>query len=179
MSNYIRPHIPGATVYFTVNLAKPGSRLLTDEILHLRSAVRATWEDRPFHINAWVVLPDHMHAIWTLPPGDADFSTRWGSIKARFTMSLRRAGFSPPPDLPMVQNGRYAGLKPGLRVKKRETGIWQRRFWEHHVRSPEEYHTLVRDCWMDPVKHGLTDRPENWPYSSVHRDKRIGTYAFA
>lgn len=179
MSHYIRPHISGATIYFTVNLAQAGSRLLTDEILRLREAVRATRADRPFHINAWVVLPDHMHAVWTLPPGDCDFSTRWGSIKARFTMSVRRAGFSPPPGLPTLQKGRYAGLKPGLRVQKRESAIWQRRFWEHHIRNKTDYEAHIRHCWYDPVKHGLVSRPEDWPYSSIHRDMAEGLYQAA
>jgi putative transposase len=128
MSNYLRPRRPGATIFFTVALAARGSDLLVREIRHLRQAVSLVRAERPFEIGAWVVLPDHMHCIWTLPDGDRDFSTRWGSIKARFTMSLRRAGFSPPSGLPVVQSGRYAGLKPGLRKTKREVGIWQRRF---------------------------------------------------
>ncbi len=99
MSIYLRPKVPGASVFFTVNLMTRGSRLLVDEIDRLREAVRTTRAERPFQIDAWVVLPDHLHAVWTLPPGDADFSTRWGAIKSRFTMSLnrsyRRPGFSP------------------------------------------------------------------------------------
>ncbi len=161
MSHYIRPHISGATIYFTVNLAQAGSRLLTDEILRLREAVRATRADRPFHINAWVVLPDHMHAVWTLPPGDCDYSTRWRLIKSRFSRGL------PKGQLRASHEIRF------------ERGIWQRRFWEHHVRGPEEYRALVRYCWTNPVKHGFVDRPEEWPYSSVHRDRRIGIYEFA
>ncbi len=77
MSRYIRPHIPGATVFFTVTLAQRGSDMLVREIAALRDAVRATMAARPFHVDAWVVLPDHMHAVWTLPEGDADYSIRW------------------------------------------------------------------------------------------------------
>ena len=92
MPNYLRPEVTGACVFFTVNLAARGSTLLVDEIDRLREAVRITREDRPFGIEAWVVMPDHLHCVWQLPKGDADFSTRWGAIKARFSMSCRRAG---------------------------------------------------------------------------------------
>lgn len=139
MAVYARPRVTGATVFFTVALADRGSDLLVREIDRLRDAVRATRAKRPFAVDAWVVLPDHLHAVWSLPAGDADFSTRWGAIKARFVMSLRgahrRPGFSPasteslPTELPVIRSGRYAGLKPGLRVNKREAAVWQRRFW--------------------------------------------------
>jgi len=173
MSIYRRPKVRGATVFFTVALAERGSALLVDEVARLRAAVRVTKGELPFEIDAWVVLPDHIHAVWTLPPGDADFSTRWGAIKARFTMSLRRAGFTPPPRLPVVTTGRYAGVNPGLRHDKGEVAIWQRRFWEHHIRDEADYRAHVRYCWMNPVKHGFVTRPEDWRYSSVHRDGRF------
>jgi len=147
-------------------------------------------KERPFKVDAWVVLPDHMHAVWTFPEGDADYAVRWSAIKARFTMSLRgtdksdcRPGLSPAParvfrpapekipdTYPMVQSGRFAGLKPGLRVGKRETAVWQRRFWEHHIRSDAEFAACIRYCWINPVKHRLVDHPDAWPYSSWHRD---------
>ena len=104
MSIYIRPSVPGATVFFTVALARRGSTYLVDHVGLLRDAVSETRATRPFHIDAIVVLPDHLHAVWALPEGDADFSTRWSAIKARFTRSLResagserRPGFSPAP----------------------------------------------------------------------------------
>lgn len=184
MSSYLRPKLPGAAVFFTVTLAERGSDLLVREIALFRHAVAATRAERPFAIDAWVVLPDHLHCIWTLPEGDADFSTRWGAIKVRFTMSLREAarrpGFSPAPlpsEYPVVQSGRYAGLKPGLRAGKREAAIWQRRFWEHHIRDEEDYAAHVRYCWFNPVKHGYVEQPEEWPYSSVHRDIRVVRFA--
>ncbi len=83
MSNYIRPRVSGATIFFTVNLADRSSDLLTREIGALWNAVRSTLRERPFQIDAWVVLPDHMHCIWTLPAGDADYANRWRVIKAR------------------------------------------------------------------------------------------------
>lgn len=174
MSNYIRPKSRGATIFFTVCLADRSSDLLVREIDLLREAVAVTRRNGPFEILAWVVLPDHLHCIWRLPCGDGDYSIRWGAIKSRFTISLRRAGFSPPPDLPIVRSGRYAGLKPGLRGEKRERAVWQRRFWEHHVRGRTELTTLIQYCWFNPVKHGLVVRPAEWPYSSFHRDVRLG-----
>lgn len=156
MSCYIRPRRGGASVYFTVYLAERGSGLLMEEILRLRAAVREVHEARPFHIGAWVVLPDHIHAVWTLPPGDSDFSTRWSAIKARFSRGL-------PP-----------GARRASHETRREKAIWQRRFWEHHVRDVAEYDRLVRYCRDNPVKHGLVERAVDWPYSSIHRDIRLG-----
>ena len=96
MPNYLRSKVTGATIFFTVAIAQRGQDHLCREIDTLREAVRQTRAERPFEIQAWVVLPDHLHAIWTLPKGDADFPTRWGAIKARFSMSMGRAGFTPP-----------------------------------------------------------------------------------
>ena len=86
MSTYLRPRAPGATIFFTVNLEHRGTSLLTEQIGLLRNAVRQTKAARPFAIEAWVVLPDHLHCVWTLPEGDSDYSARWGAIKARFSM---------------------------------------------------------------------------------------------
>lgn len=174
MSRYIRVRAPGATFFFTVNLAQRGGDLLLREIATLREAVRDTRADRAFGIDAWVVLPDHLHAVWTLPTGDTDFSGRWAAIKSRFTMALCRAGDRPPSDLPVVQSGTYAGLKPGLRVAKREAAVWQRRFWEHTIRDEGDYAAHLAYCWGNPVKHGLVARPVDWPFSSIHRDIRAG-----
>ena len=88
MSCYRRPRLPGATVFFTVNLADRASSLLLHEVAALRLAVMQTRAQRPFKVDAWVVLPDHMHCIWTLPAGDADYSTRMGAIKARFSRAV-------------------------------------------------------------------------------------------
>ena len=174
MSVYKRILLPGRTYFFTVALADRRSRLLVQHIDLLRQAFAAAMSDRPFQCDAMVVLPDHIHAVWTMPEGDADYSKRWGAIKARFVMGLRRAGFSPPVDLPVIRSGRYAGLKPGLRKDKREVGIWQRRFWEHCIRDEADYAMHMRYCWLNPVKHGLVRRAVDWPYSSIHRDMRRG-----
>ena len=166
MPNYVRPRATGATIFFTVCLAERGSRLLVERIDILREAVRVTRARRPFAIDAWVVLPDHMHAVWTLPAADGNFSDRWGAIKARFSKHARLAGAVP--EAPAL--GVTGAANPALR--KGEVGIWQRRFWEHHIRDRADYDAHLRYCWMDPVRHGLAARPEDWAFSSLHRDRR-------
>jgi len=188
MSRYLRPKQPGATVFFTVTLAERGSDLLVRHIEVLRDAARRTRADKPFGIDAWVVLPDHMHCVWTLPEGDADYSVRMASIKARFTMELGklesgsgcrsgcRSGFSPTPaqnPYGAIGGRRRVGLKPDLpgdEPRGNEQPIWQKRFWEHHIRDEADYAAHVQYCWINPVKHGLVAEPKEWPYSSFHRD---------
>ncbi|MBI1173249.1 transposase [bacterium] len=176
MSRYLRPRMPGATVFFTVNLAARGSDFLIRHIDVLRDAARRTRSDKPFRIDAWVVLPDHMHCVWTLPEGDADYSNRMGMLKARFSRELGRSGVTPTPaanDYGAIagrvraDEGRRVGVSPDLRT---ESGYWQKRFWEHHIRGEEDYAAHVRYCWLNPVKHGLVEDPKDWPYSSFHRD---------
>ena len=89
MPDYRRPRVPGATVILTVALAERGSRLLVERVDLLREAVRVTRAERPFGVAAWVVLPEHLHAVWMMPEGDADYSVRWGAIKARFSRAVR------------------------------------------------------------------------------------------
>jgi REP-associated tyrosine transposase len=164
MTNYRRLHTKGATFFFTVVLADRSSATLVDEVAALRDAYTLTRQERPFRCDAFVVLPDHLHAIWTLPEGDADFSTRWGAIKARFTRSIKAGG--------------KMGLNPILRspskFRKGDGGIWQRRFWEHCIRDADDLAMHIRYCWGNPVKLGLVDRAVDWPYSSIHRDIRAG-----
>lgn len=177
MSNYIRPRIPGATIFFTVCLARRGTSLLTDEIDLLRASVARVLHRRPFHIDAWVVLPDHMHAVWTLPATDSSYSERWGSIKARFSRLVREkhgpAEVGWKPTLPFDAGDQWAALRaarsPSKRAKQ-DAGIWQRRFWEHHIRSEADRAAAVRYCWDNPVKHGVAETPEAWAFSSWHRD---------
>lgn len=168
MPNYRRFWSPGGTFFFTVNLTRGRRDLLTRHVALLRAAVAQTRKERPFEINAMVVLPDHLHAVWTLPEGDTDFSVRWGAIKGRFSMSLRRAGLAPP----VASRSVRGGVNPALR--KGQVGIWQERFWEHCIRDEADYRAHVRYCWINPVKHGFVERPIDWPHSSIHRDMRRG-----
>ncbi len=157
MPNYRRDRTPGGTYFFTVCLKDRTSRLLTDNIGLLRRSVAGTMAAEPFCIDAWVVLPDHMHCIWTLPPGDSDYSNRWKSLKGRFSRAM--------PDLPRF---RKAAVRP------REKGIWQNRFWEHRIRDQRDLQTHIRYCYFNPVKHGLVNRITDWQFSSFHRDVRLG-----
>jgi putative transposase len=91
MPNYRRAFVPGGSWFFTANLLERRQTLLVDHIGTLREAVAMTRQSHPFTIEAFVVLPDHLHAIWTLPPDDADFSTRWRLIKSRFARALPRS----------------------------------------------------------------------------------------
>ncbi|MGE0700326.1 MAG: transposase [Hyphomicrobiaceae bacterium] len=155
MPNYRRVRVPGGCYFFTVNLLDRNSRLLVEHIESLRAAVRETRSRFPFQIDAMVILPDHLHAIWTLPEGDADFSVRWRWIKIRFARAITA---TEPID--------------AVRAARGERGIWQRRFWEHAIRDDRDFANHVGYCWFNPVKHGLVQNIEDWPYSSFHRDRR-------
>ncbi|MDD9731922.1 transposase [Mameliella sp. AT18] len=157
MTSYRRLRLPGATYFFTVNLSDRRSGALVDHIDDLRAAWARTCRDRPFLTEAVVVLPDHLHAIWTLPPGDADFSTRWRLIKTRFSLACG-----------------LAGRRSHSKRRKGERGPWQRRFWEHAIRGEADFRTHLHFCWGNPVRHGLVAQAEDWPYSSLHRDLPLG-----
>ncbi|MCC5967022.1 MAG: transposase [Natronohydrobacter sp.] len=148
MSNYSRPRIPGATIFFEVVLAERPSDLLIRHIDILREAVRLTRRDHPFDILAWVVLPERMLCIWGLPEGDSDYSTRWRLIKARFSRAL-----------PM-------GARRPSHLRRAERGIWARRFWEHHIRGDVDLSVHLHLCRESPVLAGLVRSAQDWPYSS-------------
>ena len=157
MTDYRRAHVPGATWFFTANLADRSSRLLTDRIADLRDAVRYVLRRHPFAIDAMVVLPEHMHAVWTLPPGDADFPLRWRLIKACFSRHVP------------------AGERRGAsRIAKGERGIWQRRYWEHLIRDEDDLQRHVDYVHYNPVKHGHAPSAAAWPHSTFHRHVREG-----
>ena len=156
MVNYRRARISGATFFFTVTLRERSSYALTDHIDALREALRTVKRRRPFRIDALVVLPDHLHTIWTLPDNDGDFSGRWRAIKGGFTRALKR---------------RSVTLE---RDRRGEHDLWQRRFWEHMIRDENDFVRHVDYTHYNPVKHGLVARPVDWPWSSIHRYVRHG-----
>ncbi|MBC7946083.1 MAG: transposase, partial [Burkholderiales bacterium] len=157
MTNYRRNFIPGGTFFFTVVLAQRSAQLLVQHVDTLKSAFRTTRLDHPFSVEAVVVLPDHLHCIWTLPPEDCDFATRWKKIKASFSRHI-------PKD----------EQRSASRIDKGERGIWQRRYWEHTIRDERDLQTHVDYIHFNPVKHGYVDRVRDWPYSSFHRYVRSG-----
>lgn len=159
MLNYRRARVSGATNFFTVALAERDGQALVENIALLREAFHATRRDHPFRIDAMVVLPDHLHAIWTLPADDSDFPARWRLIKSRFSHAIPR--------------GEH--IRPS-RAMKYERGIWQRSYWEHLIRDDVDLRNHVQYCHFNPVKHGLVTRVGDWPYSSFHRDVQLGMY---
>ena len=157
MSNYRRFRISGGTFFFTVVTAARSRSVLTDHADLLRQAYRATASELPFATDAIVILPDHMHAVWTPPQGDSDFPERWRRIKARFSHALGK---------------RYP--RSASKHAKREVGLWQRRYWEHAIRDDRDYRMHVEYCWANPVRHGLVAAAMDWELSSIHRDHRAG-----
>ncbi|TAG81833.1 MAG: transposase [Burkholderiales bacterium] len=158
MPDYKRIWLPGGTYFFTVNLADRSSDLLIRHAELLRHAVRRTREAHRFEIVAWAVLPDHMHAIWTLPPDDHDYALRWRAIKAIFSRGLPRDESTPT-----------------QRVARGERGIWQRRYWEHTIRDDRDLENHINYVHFNPVKHGHVTKIEDWPFSSFHRYRQRGT----
>jgi putative transposase len=156
MSNYRRAKAAGATYFFTVVTAQRRPLLANSEaIAALRASVAAVRRNLPFSINAWAVLPDHMHAIWTLPSYDRNFSMRWGLIKTGVTRLLACGHVSAP---------------------RQDSGLWQPRFWEHLVRDEADLRAHTDYVHYNPVKHGLVARVADWPYSTFHYAVERGIY---
>lgn len=159
MPNYRRVRHAGGCYFFTVNLANRQKTLLTDHITILRSVFQYVSKHHPCTINAIVILPDHLHTIWTLPANDKNYSQRWSLIKSGFSRQLAAAE-----------------TICRSRQRKGERGIWQRRFWEHTIQSETDYRNHVDYIHINPVKHGLVQRVADWRYSSFHQFVRRGVY---
>ena len=167
---YRRAKLEGGTYFFTVvtyNRIKIFSKSHHVELL--RQAFRKIIKQHPFKIDAFVLLPDHLHCIWTLPKGDADFSKRWRLIKSYFSRQIDLVGWV---------EGRNPTKRAisASRLRKNEKAIWQRRFWEHLIRNHEDLRRHVEYIHYNPVKHGLTNTPFDWRYSSFHRYVDKGMY---
>ncbi|MFK7876482.1 MAG: transposase [Paracoccaceae bacterium] len=152
MHTNTRSFVPGGQFFFTVRLQDRNATLLTDEVVKLRAAMRVTKARAPFAIDAIVVLPSVIHTIWTLPPQDADYAKRWGLVKSLFSRG--------------VSGPEQRAHSP---EKRRDKGIWQRRFWEHKLRDLSDLDAHIQLIHSAPVQAGLCAKPEHWPYSSVHR----------
>jgi len=164
MPNYRRWYVPGGTYFFTV-VTHQRRAFLTEETSRnlLRQAIEKEREKRPFKIVAWALLPDHLHAVWTLPPGDDNYSLRWQKIKEEFTISYLAAGGQ-------------EGVRSRSRRRHRERAVWQRRFWEHTCEDEEDLAWCVDYAHWNPVKHGLADRVRDWPWSTFYRFVEAGHY---
>jgi putative transposase len=159
MTNYRRYRLPGGSYFFTVVTADRTQALLTEHIASLREAFREVQARHPFGLEAVVILPDHLHCVWSLPEGDDDFSMRWRQIKSAFS---RRVAAGEP--------------RSASRIAKGERGLWQRRFWEHALRDEADYRRHVDYIHYNPVKHGHVQRVMDWPYSSFRRFVLRGMY---
>ncbi|WAJ38972.1 transposase [Pseudomonas sp. GOM7] len=160
MSQYRRAREAGASYFFTL-VTHQRRPILTEATSRaaLRQAIEQVRLRYPFCIEGWVLLPDHLHCIWRLPPGDANFSVRWSLIKRLTSQQL----VTP------------AAVTLSRRLR-RESGLWQRRFWEHCIRDDEDYQRHMDYLHFNPVRHGLVRRVLDWPWSSFHRLVRAGMY---
>jgi len=162
MATFRRSTIPGASYFFTVNTFRR-QKVLTDDRIYaaLKQAIRAVKDQLPFFIEAFVLLPDHLHCIWTLPDGDAEYAKRWNLIK-RLTSQQTRDLIARPDNASHHKRG--------------ELGLWQRRFWEHQIRDEQDFERHVDYIHWNPVKHGYVKAVVQWPYSSFHRFVARGVY---
>jgi len=164
MPEYRRTRIEGGTYFFTVVTY---NRLPIFENELARNILHAAWENTllrfPFETMAVCLLPDHIHCIWRLPEGDADYSIRWKEIKGLFTKGyLREIG---------------AGEERNTsRLLRGEAGIWQQRFWEHTIEDDDDFETHLDYIHYNPVKHGYVEKPANWQWSSFQRYVTAGVY---
>ncbi len=160
--HYRRATTPGATYFFTV-VTYQRQRVfhVPETIDSLRQAFRTVKATHPFTIEAIVVLPDHLHCVWSLPPGDADFSTRWRLIKTTFTRACPE---------------RYKRQRNDSRLDKKEQAVWQRRFWEHQIRDEPDLKHHIDYIHYNPVHHQLVKHPKDWQYSSFHGYVNRGIY---
>jgi putative transposase len=164
MSHYRRNYVEGGTYFFTVVTYRRRPFLTTDLAReHLRAAFQAEQSRRPFEVVAIVLLPDHLHTVWTLPRGDSNYPTRWRRIKEEFTQSYLAAGGSEV-------------WQTRSRREHAQRGIWQRRYWEHTIRDQRDLERACDYIHWNPKKHGLVTSIKDWPYSSFHRFVAAGQY---
>ncbi len=164
MSSYLRKYVSGGTYFFTVVSHKRRPILATAIARScLHEAIESTQHKRPFDIVAIVLMPDHLHTVWTLPEDDTDYSLRWKQIKELFTKTY------------IAQGGSESKVS-SARKEKGERGIWQPRFWEHTCRNEQDLKRCVDYIHWNPVKHGLISRVCDYPWSSFHRYVQLEEY---
>ena len=165
LSDYRRCYVPGGSFFFTVVTERRAGILANDLARDcLRDAIRHCQQRLPFRVDALVILPNHVHAIWTLPTDDFDYSKRWGIIKKYFTQTWLALGGTEQP-------------VTASRLRYRRRGVWQRRFWEHALRDERDYQNHFDYLHFNQVKHGLVKNVMDWPYSSFHHWVEKGVYS--
>jgi putative transposase len=162
MPDYRRPRNPGGTYFFTV-VTYERRPVLTTKLVRssLRDAINRARTTLPFDIEAWVLLPDHLHCIWTLPPGDGNFAARWAIIKRYVSRECVAIVDAP------------LGVS---RSRRNELAFWQRRFWEHQIRDDDDLARHLDYIHWNPVKHGLVKSVKEWRYSTFHKYVVRGMY---
>ncbi len=164
MSNYRRARTPGGIYFFTVVTHHRKPRFTNDRArCCLQRAIKEVKSRRPFEIEGICLLPDHIHTIWKLPGSDCDYSQRWNEIKGICAKLLQ-------------EDACDGDHQSSTRGPKGEASFWQRRFWEHAIRSQADYRNHLDYLHFNPVKHGLVRSVVEWPWSSFHRYVREGTY---
>ena len=164
MPEYRRSKKAGGTYFFTVVTHGRRPILTYPEVCQaLREGISKVRQSMPFSIEAWVLLPDHLHTIRTLPERDAGYASRWAVIKSCVT---KRCGN-------LFGHGENVNIS---RTNRQEGGIWQRRFWEHVIRDEPDFHRHLDYLHWNPVKHGYVKIPMDWPYSTIHRFVVQGFY---
>jgi putative transposase len=161
MSRFRRAN-EGTTFFFTA-VAYQRRPILCDAVIRtaLRDAIRVVRVSQPFSIDGWVLLPDHLHCIWTLPSDDTDFSQRWSQIKHRVSYACGH---------------RYRMRGSDAQARRGEASIWQRRFWEHRIRDDIDMRRHLDYIHFNPVKHGYAKIAAAWPYSTFGRYVNAGVY---
>ncbi len=165
MSNYRRLKIAGGTYFFTQTTYHQHHTWLCSEVARtaLRNAINHVRERYPFTIDALVLLPNHIHCLWTLPPNDDDYATRWRLLKTYVTKECaNQLNLSEPLTI--------------SRQKRGEQNLWQRRFWEHLIRDDHDFTKHFDYIHWNPVKHGYVQQIRDWPYSTFHRYVKMGFY---
>jgi putative transposase len=163
MSEYRRSYVPGGTYFFTLTTLGRRPILIQEPYRNaLRQAINEVRKTMPFQIIAWVLLPDHLHAVWKLPESDVNFSLRWSLIKQHVTRECAGRARNVPTNK--------------ARQRRNEGTIWQRRFWEHTIRDEADFRHHIDYIHYNPVKHGYVTNPADWPYSTFHRYASEGVY---
>jgi len=159
---YRRSTTKGATFFFTIVTHERRTILCHESnVSLLKEAFQSIMERHPFTVEAFVLLPDHLHCIWTLPENDSNFSMRWRQIKSHFSRQCREE---------------FKGRQTTARLDKGEQAVWQRRYWEHQIRDDDDFIRHVEYIHYNPVKHGLTKTPKLWPHSTFLRFVKQGLY---
>lgn len=163
MPEYRRHYQQGGSYFFTVVTHHRRLILLNDDIrIALRASIAEVHQTLPFKVDAWVLLPNHLHCIWTLPENDDNYSLRWLLIKRGVSKRCTQ----------------YLDVKKqsASRKSRHESTIWQRRFWEHSIRDENDFAACINYVHINPVKHGYVKRVVDWEYSTFHRYLKLGMY---